>query len=164
MKSSALEQQLGLQLKAAGISFIREHVFCPWRKFRADLWIIAQVLPNGTEFDGTILVEVQGFSPSGHHGSAFVQVHKDCEKASLAAVMGYRIVYATGKQIRDGSALAWIEAALGLRQPETLETVRKPRRSQRRTARLAGKVITKTLANKRATRALPAHARKAAGL
>ena len=174
---SKLESELEVQLKAGGFRYAREFVFVPGRRFRADFIVRAPAgkdryeigevegfpTMNGQPMTVCVLVEVQGFSPSGHHGSGFSQAHSDAEKLSLASCLGYRMIHATGKQVRDGSCLAWIRVALGLAGVDTISrpTVRRAPRAA--TGRQKRKVITKTLANRAVTK-LPERVRRAAGL
>ena len=39
-------------------------------------------------------------------------ITRDAEKASLAAIQGYRLILVTGKQIKSGHAINWIREAL----------------------------------------------------
>ena len=45
-------------------------------------------------------------------------MRNDCEKYSQAAIMGWLVIRATPEQIRDGSALTWLEAAFAHRRSE----------------------------------------------
>lgn len=98
---SAPEEMLAFQLKASHIKFVRE--FCPFlsRRFRFDF-----------KLSDTLLVEVQGgiWNKGGH--SSGIGITRDCEKYSLAAAHGYRVILVTPAQIKAGLALTWIEQAL----------------------------------------------------
>lgn len=153
---SALEDELALILDAAGIGYVREYRLCAWRWFRADFLVMCA--------GRNIVVEVQGHGPQGRHGS-WGQMESDCAKISLATCLGYRTLTCTAKQVRDGSALLWIEVALGIKPVEALQAAyeraratkakKTPRRSRR---------IPAPLAAKRRGGGLPERVRKAAGL
>lgn len=81
----------------------REVQFHPIRKWRADfLW--AHPVKVMLEVDG-------GGFVNGRH-SRGLGIEKDAEKQNAAAAMGYRVLRATPKMIRDGRALAAVEAVL----------------------------------------------------
>lgn len=159
MKPSAPEALLAAQLRAAGIAFEQEFKFCAWRKWRADF----AAGRGGSGVAGgawltTILVEIQGggFIQGGH--SRGMGLERDCEKLATAAALGWRVLPVTPRMVRDGRALALIEAALGLRSLEAPQVKPKPRRSRRNTGRLADK------RNPGASLSLPLRARKAGDL
>ena len=116
MRSPA-ETLLAVQLEQAGIPFESEYRFHPERRWRAD----AVVFPRpswdadaGQWRHNRILVEIDGGSwVAGRHtrGKGFAA---DCEKASAAAILGYRVIRATPEQVDDGTALSWIRQALGI--------------------------------------------------
>jgi hypothetical protein len=115
--TSQAETLLAVQLEQAGIPFEREYRFAPPRKWRADFAIVH---PDATRprLPGfyQILVEIDGGGwVQGRHtrGSGF---EKDAEKASAAAILGYRVIRCTPAQVNDGRALSWIRQALGLEE------------------------------------------------
>ena len=81
----------------------RQAKLIPGRKFAFDFAWAEQRLA----------VEVQGgiFLPKGAHTSG-PGVTRDCEKAALAMLEGYRTLAVTGAMVRDGRAVAWVEALL----------------------------------------------------
>lgn len=87
----------------------REWRGIPGRRFRFDL-----AFP-----DHRVAVEVDGGSwqvgedgqQGGRHNRAS-GFAADCEKLSLAAAHGWRVVRCTPEQVRMGQALAWVTAAL----------------------------------------------------
>lgn len=110
--TSTAELTLAAQLEQAGIPFEREYRFHPSRKWRADFMV-------GQNFAwpvrGRFLIEVEGGAyVQGRHirGPAF---EADCEKYAAAAILGYRVIRCTPRQVDDGRALEWIREALGLR-------------------------------------------------
>lgn len=102
---SALEDRLVLELRAAGLPTpVREFRFHPTRRWRADLaWP-----------DLRLIVEVEGgtfLRTPGRHNRP-IGMRKDAEKYNAAVLLGYRLLRVTSDMIRDGSALAVIEAAV----------------------------------------------------
>jgi hypothetical protein len=83
---------------------VTEHPFAKniGRRFRFDLcWPLKMV---ALECDG-------GSWVGGRHVTG-TGVEADCEKVSLAAALGYRVLRVTPRQIKDGKALTWLLAAL----------------------------------------------------
>lgn len=150
---SKLEDLFAAQLSANRIGFKREHRILDSRRFRADFLI----------YPG-LLVEINGQGPQGRHGG-FHQAASDAEKLSACACLGWRVVVATGPQVRSGEALRWVRCALGIEgDPEGIFSLPvKPRRSRAATGRQKRKMITKTLANSAVTK-LPERVRRAANL
>lgn len=98
---------LAFQLTAVGLTdWKREHVFHPTRKWRLDL-----------SFPGQLLgVEVEGFASGGKAGrhQRIGGFTSDCEKYAELAIMGWRLIRCTTRQVKSGEALQWIERALHL--------------------------------------------------
>lgn len=96
------EAMLALQLRAEQCAFIQQYKPIPDRKYAFDFF----VAPD-------ILVEVNGGAWSkgkmGHNSGTGLQ--RDAEKASLAAVQGFRTIIATTEQVKKGLAIQWILAA-----------------------------------------------------
>lgn len=141
MKSSA-ESALALQLKAAGLRFEREFPFAHPRRWRADfvVWQLPkpdpeQVSSIGTYFvdfpvelisgmpepergtlagDHIVLVEVQGGLFSGGRHVRGAGAEADCEKFAHAAACGWRVLPVSPRMVKDGTALALVQAALGV--------------------------------------------------
>ena len=116
---SPAETLLAVQLEQAGIPFEREYRFAPPRRWRADFYVVT---PEGWRLglsnhrDYRLLVEIDGGGfVAGRHGRG-VGIEKDAEKQSAAAILGYRVIRVTPRQVEDGRALAWIKAALGLEE------------------------------------------------
>ena len=53
----------------------------------------------------------------GRHGRG-VGIEKDCEKYSSAAVLGWRLIRCTPRQVKSGQAIEWITAALNWRSSD----------------------------------------------
>ena len=95
---------LAFQLRACKLPQpLREFRFAPPRKFRFDFAWPAQ----------KVACEVQGAVWAGGRHTRGGGAEADAEKLSLAAVAGWRVILVTGRHIENGSALTWIEAALG---------------------------------------------------
>lgn len=110
---SAAEDLLAVQLDQVGIPYEREYRFAPPRRWRADF--AAGPHPFGLS-KWTLLVEVDGGAfISGRH-SRGTGVEKDAEKQSAAAILGYRVIRVTPRQVNEGLALRWIRQALGLEE------------------------------------------------
>jgi very-short-patch-repair endonuclease len=111
---SAAEILLAAQLEQAGIPFEREYRFHPTRKWRADFRIrVAYHLVDGLDY---ILVEIDGGGYVAGRHSRGTGIEKDAEKQSAAAILGYRVIRATPRQVEDGTALSWIRQALGMEE------------------------------------------------
>ena len=96
---------LDWQLRAVGITLEREYRFHPKRLWRLDL----------ADVGARLAVEVEGgvFAGGRHtRGKGFTA---DCEKYAELAILGWRLIRATTKQVRNGVALGWIERALRAR-------------------------------------------------
>lgn len=94
--------ELALHLKGARIAHQREYRFHPVRK-----WLFDFAMP-----EKLVAVECQGGVYIGGRHATGTGITKDCEKFSVAASMGWRVMPVTPAQIRSGEALQWIEAAL----------------------------------------------------
>ncbi len=101
---SDLEQTLLTQIRIDGLPEpTLQFRFCEGRRFAFDIaWPDRMV---ACEAEG-------GVYNSGWHQS-IERYTSDCEKYSLAAIAGWRVIRATGGQIETGQALRWIEQALG---------------------------------------------------
>lgn len=62
------------------------------------------------------LVEIDGGGFVAGRHSRGTGMEKDAEKASAAAILGYRVIRCTPAQVNDGRALSWIKRALGLEE------------------------------------------------
>lgn len=87
----------------------REYAFYPGRKFRFDFCFKRRKLA----------IEVQGILPESARNKGeksahqtFSGVTRDCEKQSLAATLGWRVIAVTQEQIKSGAAIQWIVDAL----------------------------------------------------
>jgi hypothetical protein len=81
----------------------RQAALVPGRRFRHDFyWPSAR-----------LAVEVNGgtWIPGTAHSSG-AGIERDYEKAALTALNGVWTLFVSGRQVRSGEALAWIEALL----------------------------------------------------
>lgn len=100
--ASNLEEILCFQLKALGLSFVREHRVVPTRRFRFDV-----AFP-----DALLAVEIQGGTWINGGHSRGKGIERDCEKAAEAMILGWRVLHVTTDQVRTGQALQWIQKLL----------------------------------------------------
>jgi hypothetical protein len=118
LTGSVAEQTLAVQLEQAGIPFEREFRFDSSRKWRADFRIFGHAIhysnPPQTINYEDFLVEIDGGAFVGGRHSRGTGVEADAEKQSAAAILGYRVIRATPRQVENGTALSWIRQALGL--------------------------------------------------
>jgi very-short-patch-repair endonuclease len=107
MGSSELENLLAFHMEAIGIPFTREIGFdsvavgeiAAKRRWR---WDFCQP-------ESKLLIEVDGGTYSGGRHVQGAGYEADCEKQAFALVNGWRVLRVTGKQVRSGLALKWIE-------------------------------------------------------
>lgn len=99
------EDTLELQLRAVGLTtYTREYRFHATRKWRFDY-----AFP-----ERKLAVEIEGFGAGGTAGrhQRFGGFTKDAEKYAEAAMAGWRLIRCTTQQVRNGTALRWIERAM----------------------------------------------------
>ena len=112
---SPAETLLAVQLEQDGIPFRQEFRFAPPRRWRADFMVMDRVPFKGGEVNhARLLVEIDGGGFVAGRHSRGAGIEKDAEKQSAAAILGYRVIRVTPRQVEDGRALSWIKAALGL--------------------------------------------------
>lgn len=99
-----LEAEMLQQLRAAKLldGLVRQHVFHPTRRWRFDFAWPRYML--ALEVDG-------GVYSGGRHvrGRGF---EGDIEKLNEALLLGWRVLRASGGQVRSGQALAWVQKAM----------------------------------------------------
>ncbi len=100
---SELEMILANRLTIAGLrGFVHQHRFAPPRRFRFDVaWP-----------DRKVAVEVQGGIWSGGRHARGSGIAVECQKFSLAAARGWRILPVTREMIESGEAVELIAQAL----------------------------------------------------
>lgn len=101
---SKLEDALWYQMKLVGIwvGFEKEHRFHDTRKWRFDF-------ANPEEM---IAVEVEGLSRGKSRHTTFAGYRGDCEKYNEAAILGWKVLRFTDKEVKSGEAIQTIERAL----------------------------------------------------
>ena len=99
---SKLESALAIQLMAYKIPFEREKTgLVPGRRFRVDFFV-----PPDITIDCEGAVWIKG----GH--STGVGITRDCVKANLLILAGYKPLRVTEQHISSGEAINWIKEAL----------------------------------------------------
>lgn len=96
---------LAVQLRQVGIGgWVRELQFHPTRRWRLDV-----AFP-----EERLAIEVEGFAPGGLPGrhQRIDGFTKDAEKYAELAIMGWRLIRVTTRQVTQGVALRWVERAL----------------------------------------------------
>ena len=92
---------------------VREYRFCPGRRFRFDwAWVRERV---ALELEGGIWTGGRHTRPRGYE--------RDCEKYSLAAILGWRVIRATPAMVEDGRAVTLLRQALGEIEVEDGESI-----------------------------------------
>lgn len=91
------------QLRAVGLHPDREFRFHDTRRWRFDFCFPKQKLA----------LEVDGGTWTGGRHTRGMGYEDDCRKFAEAAILGWRVIRATGDQVRTGMALQWVERALG---------------------------------------------------
>lgn len=100
--ASRYEETFALHARAAGIDsgMVREYVFHPTRKWRADFaWPELRLL---VEIDGGIWMP-----KSGHSGGR--AAIRDRERDNAAVLLGLRVLRFTGAMVQSGEAIQMVE-------------------------------------------------------
>jgi len=97
------EEALAAQLQAAGVSFEREQLLIPGRRFRFDFVI------TGSD----LVIEVEGGTWSGGRHTSGVGFRSDCFKYNKALELGYRVLRYTTDMVTKGEAIAQVMDILG---------------------------------------------------
>lgn len=95
---SELEDTLAFQLRALSIPFASQVMAIQGRKFVWDFKV------------DDILIEIQGgvYMTKGGHNTGN-GITRDCEKANLATLHGYRTLFFTADMVKSGQAVNMIE-------------------------------------------------------
>ena len=104
---SHAEKLFAFQMTSIGLTdFVPQYRFCP-RKWTVDFAFVREKLA----------IEIQGFGPGGYGGRHQTPdgLEAQYEKTSALAIYGWRLLEASTGQVKDGSLLKWLEAALGRR-------------------------------------------------
>lgn len=105
---SEIEELLALQIRCAKIQTAeREYRFHSKRRWRFDFaWPeISDSLGNKFK----LAVEVEGGTWNGGRHTRGAGFEADCEKYAEALIDGWLVLRVTGKQVKSGKAIAWIE-------------------------------------------------------
>lgn len=114
---SEIEELLALQIRCAKLPTPdREYRFHPTRRWRFDFaW------PD-IGFDGYYFaVEVEGGTWNGGRHTRGAGFESDCEKCAEALILGWRVLRVTGKQIKSGQAIAWIEQVINRSSADAIQ-------------------------------------------
>lgn len=100
---------LAFQCQAVGLEQPeREYRFHPERKWRADLaFPVARVI---VEVEGGLFAGTKGAAIGRHNSS--VGFLKDMEKYNAAAILGWRVIRVTPRQVTRGEAVTIVEDAV----------------------------------------------------
>ena len=102
MSKSELELLFREQAKSLPTYPLLEYPFHPTRRWRLDFaWP-----------ESMIALEVEGGVFSGGRHGRPLGIAGDIEKGNAAALLGWRVLRATGTMVRNGAALSLVEAAL----------------------------------------------------
>lgn len=93
------EIALAGQLNARGISYERELMLIPKRRFRFDFLL--------AEF--ALVIEVEGGTWSGGRHTSGAGFRSDCVKYNAALELGYRVLRYTTDMVTKGEAIAQVE-------------------------------------------------------
>lgn len=95
------EQSL-LLLHAAEYAPVAEYRFCASRRYRLDVAFVAEKLG----------VEIQGGGWIHGRHSRGAGMEQDAEKSALLAILGWRVIYCTPRQVSRGIVWGWIQQCL----------------------------------------------------
>ena len=97
-----------MQLRASGMDFVREYQFHePDEGQKPRRWRFDFAHPCAK-----LAIEVDGAIWTGGRHTRGSGVLKDCEKYSIAASQGWRIVRVAPSHVKSGEALEWVQKAL----------------------------------------------------
>jgi len=104
LRESPLERMLAAQIEDAGLPTPeREFRFAPPRRWRFDfLW---RDLMLAVECEGGVYSRGRHVRPGGFR--------KDAEKYNAAAMLGYRVLRFTAREIEDGTAIEAVRGMMG---------------------------------------------------
>lgn len=102
-KAHRYEKAFAHQLWEAGISFDREFVFAPPRKWRFDFM-----------FDYHVALEIDGGVGDRSRHTNREGFERDLEKRNTACLLGWHVLHVTPRQVKSGEALALVKRALSV--------------------------------------------------
>jgi len=98
-----LERSIQTQLKQAGIEFKTQVMFSESRKWRFDIG-----LTKNNHKHQRVLIDIQGGTWSGGAHVRGKGYENDVDKMNAATALGFEVYWFTGKQVKDGRAIAFI--------------------------------------------------------
>lgn len=103
MSESDLEKTMAFQIRVVKLPKpAREYRFHPERKWRFDFaWP-----------EHKVALEIDGGTWGGGRHTRGAGFEEDCHKLNAAAVLGWRVLRATGGMVHDGTAINTLEALL----------------------------------------------------
>ncbi len=103
--------KLAFQIRAVGLPEpLREYHFYPKRGWRADFaWPNQKLL---VEFEGGIFVRAQKNGQDYGWHQSVARMLGDMEKYNVAALLGFRVLRFSAKEVKSGKAVEQIEQAL----------------------------------------------------
>lgn len=116
-KQNYWSKEFESQLRLVGLPEpVREYVFAPGRRFRADWAFVKHKLLIEEEgalhkVYGARRCPLCGQVQGGRHSTG-TGIEKDIEKYNLATLLGFRVLRITPKMIKSGEALRLVEQAL----------------------------------------------------
>jgi very-short-patch-repair endonuclease len=101
---SKYEASMSIQMRALNLDPVREYRFMPPRRFRFDF-----AFP-----DSKVALELEGGTWIGGRHNRGQGYENDCEKYSEAAIRGWKVIRATGRMVKDGTAIELLKRALNV--------------------------------------------------
>ncbi len=90
------EETFAFQMKLRGLNPVREYLFAPGRRYRADFAFL--------ETSPKILIEVDGGAYSGGRHTRGSGFSEDCAKTNLAVLLGFVVLRYTTAMVKAGIA------------------------------------------------------------
>jgi very-short-patch-repair endonuclease len=104
------EETFALHMKARGLQPVREHEFCPGRKWRFDFAFLNVPKLGG----GSLAVEIEGGTRSGGRHSRHAGYSSDIEKYNTASLMGWTVLRFTTQMVLSGEAERQVAKVMGV--------------------------------------------------
>lgn len=120
LKRSKLEEELSLRMRLAGIIQPHEEY-----RFCKRMWRFDFAWPCECDM---IAVEVEGGTWGKSRHTTGKGYEADCEKYSMAAILGWRVIRVTGDMVKDGRATQLIRLAFatnGMKSAPAVKEIRK---------------------------------------
>lgn len=123
-EESPLERKLAFQIKAFSLPEPkRQFRFYKIRQWRADFAWPDEMHRLIVECEGGIFARTQGRGQQYGWHQSVERMLSDMEKYNMAAMLGYRVLRYSAREINSGDAIRQIEEALagGIEVPEQIE-------------------------------------------